>query len=64
MEKRIADALEVIESYGGIDGDHHKAWVLDQVVRALTGDGYDEWIKEYEDEDGQEPDEWNEGIAP
>ena len=22
---------------GGVDGDHHKAWVIDQMVRALTG---------------------------
>lgn len=30
-------ALLYIEHYGGIDGDHHKAWVLDQVVRILHG---------------------------
>ena len=36
-EKRIADALSVIIRYGGIDGSHHKDWVLDQAVRCLTG---------------------------
>lgn len=30
-------ALLFIEKYGGIDGDHHKAWVLDQVARCLNG---------------------------
>lgn len=25
-----------IERYGGIDGDHHKAWLIDQTVRILT----------------------------
>lgn len=30
-------ALEFIERYGQIDGDHHKAWVLDQVARVLHG---------------------------
>lgn len=30
-------ALAYIESYGGIDGDHHKTWVLDQVARILNG---------------------------
>jgi hypothetical protein len=30
-------ALHWIEQYGQIDGDHHKAWVLDQVVRILKG---------------------------
>lgn len=33
----IKAALRLIERYGGIDGDHHKAWVLDQVARALHG---------------------------
>ena len=30
-------ALRYIEMYGGIDGAHHKTWVLDQVVRILLG---------------------------
>lgn len=30
-------ALEYIHRYGGIDGSHHKAWVLDQVTRILNG---------------------------
>lgn len=30
-------ALYYIRMYGGIDGDHHKAWVLDQVARILNG---------------------------
>lgn len=30
-------ALEYIMQFGGIDGDHHKAWVLDQVARVLHG---------------------------
>lgn len=29
--------LTFIENYGGIDGAHHKDWVLDQVVRILHG---------------------------
>lgn len=36
-ERRIALALEYIYRYGSIDGGHHKQWVLDQAVRALTG---------------------------
>ena len=34
---RIDKALDLAIRYGGIDGDHHKAWVIDQMVRALTG---------------------------
>jgi hypothetical protein len=36
-EDRIHDALRLAVNYGGVDGDHHKAWVIDQMVRALTG---------------------------
>ena len=36
-EKRIGNALEFAAGFGGIEGDHHKAWVIDQMVRALTG---------------------------
>lgn len=30
-------AMVFVEKYGGIDGDHHKTWVLDQVSRILKG---------------------------
>lgn len=30
-------ALHFIESYGGIDGDHHKQWLIDQIARILNG---------------------------
>lgn len=30
-------ALHFIATYGGDDGSHHKAWVLDQVARILHG---------------------------
>lgn len=32
-------ALEFIQRYGGIEGAHHKQWVLDQVTRILHGTG-------------------------
>jgi len=61
----IHKALEIAFSYGQIDGAHHKTWAIDQMVRALTGDGYDAWIKEYENEvDGEKEYEWDTGIAP
>lgn len=62
---RDSNALIVIEMYGGIDGAHHKQWVIDQVVRALTGGRYEEWVAEMKNgEDGPETYEWDEGIAP
>ena len=36
----VAKALDFAIRYGGIGGDHHKAWVIDQMVRALAGDDY------------------------
>ena len=35
-ERRIANALEIAFRWSQIDGDHHKAWAIDQMVRALT----------------------------
>lgn len=29
--------LMYIEAYGQIDGEHHKAWVLDQIARIIRG---------------------------
>ncbi len=35
-QEKIAKAINIAVRYGGIDGDHHKAWVIDQMVRSLT----------------------------
>lgn len=66
MKKAVKEeALEMIFDYGGIDGAHHKQWVLDQVVRILAGEDYDKWIKLYEGgEDGPHTYSWDTGIAP
>ena len=34
---RIKETLDVLVRYGQTDGAHHKAWVIDQAVRCLTG---------------------------
>lgn len=34
--ERIVKALEIAACYGQTDGAHHKTWVIDQMVRALT----------------------------
>jgi hypothetical protein len=36
-ENKIKNALKVAFSYSQIDGSHHKMWVIDQMVRELTG---------------------------
>ena len=62
---KIKQAIDLVVRYGGIDGDHHKAWVLDQVVRVLAGDDYESIVREAKDgEDGPDTYGWYVGIAP
>jgi hypothetical protein len=64
MDERIEKALDMA-GYGAFDGAHHKMWAIDQMVRILTGDGYDAWVKDYcAGEDGPSTYEWDTGIAP
>ncbi|MDO8584685.1 MAG: hypothetical protein Q7R85_01010 [bacterium] len=37
LQARIDKALKIAVESGGVDGEHHKAWVIDQMVRELTG---------------------------
>lgn len=63
--EKLEVALDVIRRFGGIDGAHHKAWALDQVVRVLTGDDYEGWVAETKaGEDGPETYSYDTGIAP
>ena len=59
--QRVNTALDVAEDHGQTDGAHHKMWVIDQMVRALLDDYYDEWVADYCN--GGEY-EWDTGIAP
>jgi len=65
FEGRVTEAIDLAVRYGGIDGGHHKMWVIDQMVRVLAGDGYEELVREAkEGEDGPDTYDWDEGIAP
>ncbi len=35
--ERISNALNYAFMFGQVDSAHHKAWTIDQMVRALTG---------------------------
>ena len=64
-QERIDAAIEIAVLYGGIDGAHHKAWVIDQMVRALAGDRYRDIVAiACDGADGPETYDWDEGIAP
>lgn len=56
-QSKIDLALDLARLYGPIEGSHHRIWVIDQMVRALTGNAYDQWIEE-------NTYEWETGIAP
>lgn len=63
--QRIERALDLAVQYGGIDGDHHKAWVIDQMVRELTQGDYAAFVERAKDGvDGPDTYDWEEGIAP
>jgi hypothetical protein len=66
VAKSLAEsAIEVAVKYGGIDGAHHKAWVIDQMVRILAGSDYDKVVADAKSgEDGPDTYEWDTGIAP
>ena len=59
------NVLGLIFEYGQTDGEHHKAWVIDQIVRIITENNYDKWVQHYEyDEETDEDYFWDIGIAP
>ena len=67
MENNLIKALTIARKYGGIDGDHHKNWVIDQMVRSIIDneEQYLAFVKDVKNgEDGPETYEWDEGIAP
>ena len=75
--KRIDLALTRAVSTAQIDGDHHRLWTIDQMVRCLTGcpenecgqcvessDEYEKFVEEYcFDENGDEY-SWETGSPP
>lgn len=63
--ERIDDALDIARDYGGIDGAHHKMWVIDQMVRALAGEDYEGLIRDWEDgKEGPKTYKWDTGTPP
>ena len=57
-KEKIIKAIAIAIEYGGFDGEHHKDWVIDQMVHILAGDEvYQEIIEKYSNS-------WNKGIAP
>ncbi len=65
LEDRVNMAVELAGNYGSTDGAHHKMWVIDQMVRILSDDRYEDFVAAVKHGDeGPETYEWDEGIAP
>lgn len=63
--ERVRQALDLAVKHGGRMEAHHKAWCIDQMVRILAGDRYEQIVREAKaGEDGPETYAWDEGIAP
>jgi hypothetical protein len=64
-DARIVKAIQIAVRWGSCDAAHHKAWVIDQMVRALAEDMYDAVIVSAKaGEDGPETYDWEEGTPP
>lgn len=69
---RAEKAIELAVQYGGIDGAHHKSWVIDQMVRVLAGCDIGGENEEYKQiiadacagEDGPATYTWDGGTPP
>jgi hypothetical protein len=57
---KVQKAIDMAMKHGGHDGEVHKAWCIDQMVRILTEERYEEIVKKAK-EGGWD---WDEGIAP
>ncbi len=73
MSKGSKIALDLALRYGQISESHHKAWVIDQIVRALLGCAFDKDLNCIKDssayltfvQNATDDDyDWYTGIAP
>lgn len=64
-QAKLDKIQDLIEEFGEVDGDHHKKWLLDQIMRIIQGSNYRKWVRDYcKGEDGPHTYDWDIGIAP
>lgn len=61
LESKIDKATKIACEYGEIEGDQHKLWVIDQILRILLDERYQDFIENYKKDNGYT---WDIGIAP
>lgn len=73
LDQSMRRIQSILFKYSQIDGSHHKAWCLDQILRTSCGlnlDKYKDFVNQYEyntetpTEDQEQLYEWDTGIAP
>ena len=66
LQQRVDKALNIAVLYAHCAGDDHRLWVIDQMIRALTGPNYKQWVAQTTtDEHGNSyPDLWDVGTVP
>lgn len=66
MNKATEAALAIARDFGQSADPATRAWVIDQMVRALLGRRYYDWVSDYRTggTEGLEIHEWNEGQEP
>ncbi|EOF5934054.1 hypothetical protein ACK1D7_004006 [Salmonella enterica] len=64
-QQRIERAIELASRFGGSEEVHHLRWVIDQMVRELAGERYNQVVASAcAGEDGPDTWRWDTGIAP
>lgn len=62
QQNNIRKAVEFAARYGVFEGEHHKQWVIDQMLRALLSSEYDAWATAQNADPDYTP--WDVGRAP
>lgn len=63
LKKRIGEAIEIAIVYNGVNQKDHKAWLIDQMVRILAAEDYEEVIRKAKDgDDGPNTYGWDLGV--
>lgn len=66
LHKARSDASALVKEHGMTGGEHHKQWVIDQLLQIILGElEYAAWFRRYDYEAMQSGTKrWDYGIAP
>jgi len=59
LKSKIKKAIETAVYAMGIDGEHHKVWALDNIVKDLAGEEYNNIVENFTVDTGKE---WDTGV--